>query len=740
MTEAHETVAAVVSAPWVALIPLLPLAGALVLGLRGERIQKRSGKGVIGSIAVAAVGSSFLVSLAAFFRLLGLDEHARAGGLVANLLPWIHVGSLQVDLAFQVDPLSAAMILVVTGIGTLIHLYATAYMHEDPAFWRFFAYLNLFIFAMLTLVLGDNLLLMFVGWEGVGFCSWALIGFWHQELPNTTAANKAFIFNRIGDFGFVLGIFVLFWTLDAATLDVAKNGHGTLVFREMRPLVELHKDVFQGAGPFFGMSVATFAALCLFVGATGKSAQIPLYVWLPDAMAGPTPVSALIHAATMVTAGLYMVARMSFLFSLSETALSVVAVTGAFTALLAATIATSQNDIKKVLAYSTVSQLGYMFLAMGVGAYAAGMAHVITHAFFKACLFLGSGSVIHAMHHEQDMRKMGGLRKYLPTTYKTFLASTLAIAGFPLLAGFWSKDEILWMAYASPLGGTGLWLTGVGVAGLTACYMFRQVYMTFFGPEHWAAHGGAHGHGDEAHAMDEEHGHGDAHGRHAPPHESPWQMTLPLVILAVGAVFGGIICLPHWCLPHWLPIHGMLERFLEPVVQTPPQVEEHVHHLPLSLELGLMTVSIVVALAGIGLATLVYLRGSIKPETFSDVLGGAPYRALLNKWYVDELYEATILRFTLWVTRVCAWFDGTIIDGAVNGAAAIVRAVAWLEGLFDNRVVDGAVNGVANVTWSFGRNVKQIQTGAISAYLFVVVAGVLGGVFVYVFWAFAGTP
>jgi NADH-quinone oxidoreductase subunit L len=728
MSEAHEAATAVVSAPWVALIPLLPLAGAILLGFRGERLQKRSGKGVVGWIAVATVGTSFLVSLIAFFRLLALDEHARAGGLVANLLPWIHVGSLNVDLAFQVDPLSSAMILVVTGIGALIHLYATAYMHEDPAFWRFFAYLNLFIFAMLTLVLGDSLLLMFVGWEGVGFCSWALIGFWHQELPNTTAANKAFIFNRIGDFGFVLGIFSLFWTLDAAT-----HGHGTLVFREMRTLV--NAGALGHAPLIFGMSVATFASLCLFVGATGKSAQIPLYVWLPDAMAGPTPVSALIHAATMVTAGLYMIARMSFLFSLSPTTLQIVAVTGALTALLAASIATSQNDIKKVLAYSTVSQLGYMFLAMGVGAFASGMAHVITHAFFKACLFLGSGSVIHAMHHEQDMRKMGGLRKYLPTTYRTFLVSTLAIAGFPLLAGFWSKDEILWMAYASPLGGTGLWLIAVCVAGLTACYMFRQVYMTFFGPEHWVAHGTAHEHGDEAHAMDEEHGHGDAHGRHHTPHESPWQMTLPLVILAVGAVFGGLICLPHW-----LPMHGMLESFLEPVVKTPAVVEEHVHHLPLSLELGLMLVSILVALGGIGFATVVYLRGSIRPETFSDLAGGAPYRLLLNKWYVDELYEATVLRFTLWVTRVLAWFDATIIDGAVNGAAAIVRTVSWIEGVFDNRVVDGAVNGVADVTWAVGRQVKQIQTGAISAYLFVVVGGVLGGVFLYVFWAFAGTP
>jgi NADH-quinone oxidoreductase subunit L len=729
MSDPHATAAAAepVRAMWVALIPLLPLAGAILLGLRGERLQKTRGKGFVGAIAVGTVAVSFVLSLVAFFRLVGMDEHARGGGLLANLLPWIHVGSLEVDIAFQIDPLSSAMILVVTGIGALIHLYATAYMHEDPAFWRFFAYLNLFIFAMLTLVLGDSILLMFVGWEGVGFCSWALIGFWHQEFANTTAANKAFIVNRIGDFGFVLGIFALFWSLDMVT-----GGHGTLVFREMRTKVGL----LEHAPSILGFSVATFASFCLFVGATGKSAQIPLYVWLPDAMAGPTPVSALIHAATMVTAGLYMIARMSFLFTLAPGVLQIVAVTGAATALLAATIATSQNDIKKVLAYSTVSQLGYMFLAMGVGAYAAGMAHVITHAFFKACLFLGSGSVIHAMHHEQDMRKMGGLRRYLPTTYTTFLISTLAIAGFPLLAGFWSKDEILWMAKASPLGGTGLWLVAVGVAGLTACYMFRQVYMTFFGEPHWKQHGGAHEHGDEAHGLDDAQGQGDTHGRHSPPHESPWQMTLPLVILAVGAVFGGLICLPHW-----MPMHGLLEHWLEPVVQTPEFVEHHVHEAPLSLELGLMTVSIVVALAGIFLATVVYLWRRIPAETFSNLAGGAPYRLLLNKWYVDELYDATLVRGTLALTRLLAWFDRVVIDGIVNGAATIVRGVADLDGAFDRYVVDGAVNGVANATWAFGRTVKQIQTGAISAYLTVLATGVLGGVFVYfVYGAFAATP
>ena len=388
-----------------------------------------------------------------------------------------------------------------------------------------------------------------------------------------------------------------------------------------------------------------------------------------------------------------------------------------------------------MLAYSTVSQLGYMFLAMGVGAYGAGMAHVMTHAFFKACLFLGSGSVIHAMHHEQDMRKMGGLKDYLPITYKTFLVSTLAIAGFPLLAGFWSKDEILWMAYASPYGGTGLWPVGVCVAGLTAFYMFRQVYMTFFGEPHWKHHGGAHGHGDDAHAAHDTHGHGDAHGHHT-PHESPWQMTLPLQILAVGAVFGGLICLPHW-----MPMAGMLDHWLEPVVQTPHVVHEHVHHQPLSLELGLMVLSVVVALGGIFLATLVYLWRRIPADAFSNLGNGAPYRLLLNKWYVDELYDATIVRGTLALTRLLAWFDRVIIDGIVNLSATVVRTIGDLEGAFDHYVVDGAVNLLADGTYAFGRALKQIQTGAISAYLVVIVTGVLGGVFLYfVGGAIAATP
>jgi NADH-quinone oxidoreductase subunit L len=678
------------AAGYVALIPLLPLAGAVILGLFGAPLQRRLGKGPVGWLAVATVAGSFVLSVLAFVQLVGLEAEHRL--LLANLFPWIHVGTLNVDVAFAVDPLSAVMILVVTGIGGLIHLYATGYMHDDPAFWRFFAYLNLFTFAMLTLVLGDSLLLMFVGWEGVGFCSWGLIGFWHKELANTTAGNKAFIVNRVGDFGFVLGIFLLFWTLDA-------HGHGTLTFRELAH----HAHLVEGS-VLWGVPVATLITLFLFVGATGKSAQLPLYVWLPDAMAGPTPVSALIHAATMVTAGVYMIGRLNFLFALAPVTLAVVATIGASTALLAATIALAQNDIKRVLAYSTVSQLGYMVLAMGVGAYAAGIFHLMTHAFFKACLFLGSGSVIHAMGGEQDMRKMGGLRAKLPATSTTFIIATLAIAGIPPLAGFFSKDEILWQAFSSPHGSRTLWGVGLLVAGLTAFYMFRQVFMVFFG-ECRADH-------DTQHHL----------------YESPRVMTLPLWILAVGSVLAGFLWIPHVFTP--------FEHWLEPVMSHHGAGGGEAHGA-VSLELTLMAVSVAVALAGIGLAYLMYRRQSIRPERFSEALGGAPYRIVLNKYYVDELYGLVFVRGFLLLCRLAAWFDQNVIDGLVNLSAAITRVVARVSGLFDLYVVDGAVNGVADTAQFFGRRIRNVQTGALTTYLYVVIAGVLGGVLLYWSWASA---
>ena len=435
-------------------IVALPLIGAVTNGLFGALIQERFGKRAVHTIACVPVIIAFLIAVRAFFHLVGLDPHDRM--LLDHVWTWIHVGSLKAEVAFLVDPLSAIMILVITGVGGLIHIYSIGYMHEEKSYWRFFALLNLFTFAMLVLVLGDNLLLMFVGWEGVGLCSYALIGFWFTKWENASAGSKAFIVNRIGDFGFVLGLFLLFWSL-------ADLGHATITFRELAH----HAHSLEGY-TFLGMSAVTLITLFFFIGATGKSAQIPLYVWLPDAMAGPTPVSALIHAATMVTAGVYMIGRMNFLYSMAPTTLHVVAWVGALTALFAATIGLVQNDIKKVLAYSTVSQLGYMFLAMGVGAYAAGIFHLMTHAFFKACLFLGSGSVIHAMSDEQDMRKMGGLKEWMPRTHLTFLISTVAIAGIPPLSGFFSKDEILWKAFSSEHGSVWLWLIGFIAAGMTA--------------------------------------------------------------------------------------------------------------------------------------------------------------------------------------------------------------------------------------------------------------------------------
>ncbi|HSV05922.1 MAG TPA: NADH-quinone oxidoreductase subunit L [Candidatus Binatus sp.] len=672
------------AAPYVALIPLLPLAGAAILGLAGAPLQRRMGKPLLGWLACGTVAASFVLAVAAFLQLTTLEPEHRL--LLAQLFPWIHVGTLGVDVTFAVDPLSAVMILVVTGIGGLIHLYAVGYMHEDAAFWRFFAYLNLFTFAMLTLVLADNLLLMFVGWEGVGFCSWGLIGFWHKELANTRAGNKAFIVNRIGDFGFVLGVFLLFWSLDT-------RGHGTLVFRELAK----HAHLLAGDTQW-GIPVATLVTLLFFVGATGKSAQIPLYVWLPDAMAGPTPVSALIHAATMVTAGVYMIARLNFLFAMAPATLAVVAVIGAATALLAATIAVAQNDIKRVLAYSTVSQLGYMFVAMGVGAYAAGILHLMTHAFFKACLFLGSGSVIHAMSGEQDMRKMGGLREKLPATSTTFIVAALAISGIPPLAGFFSKDEILWQAFSSPYGSVTLWAVGVAVAGLTAFYMFRQVFMVFFGPCH-ADH-------ETAHHL----------------HESPAVMTVPLWILMGGSVLAGFLAIPHLFLP--------FEEWLEPVMGAHVAAAQH-GGPGIGVELTLMFGSVLVALAGIGLAYAIYYRRRIDPAVFGRLLGGVPYRILLNKYYVDEVYEFFFVRGVLLVCRMAAWFDLRVIDGLVNLSAAIVRACAWVSGLFDAYVVDGAVNALADGAQFVGRRVRNLQSGAINAYLYVVLLGVLGGVLLY---------
>ena len=662
-------------------IPLLPLLGAGINGLLGAPLQRRLGKKFVSFIACTPVCLSFLISVWGFVALLAMEPEQRF--LLDRVYTWVSLGALRADVAFWLDPLSAVMILVVTGIGGLIHFYSIGYMHDDESYWRYFAFLNLFTFSMLLLVLGDNLLLMFIGWEGVGLCSYALIGFWYKDHTNTRAGNKAFIVNRVGDFGFLLGIFLIFWSLFG-------TGHGTVIFREIQRYAPLlaEKEIW-------GIGVATLATLFLFVGATGKSAQIPLYVWLPDAMQGPTPVSALIHAATMVTAGVYMIARLNFLFSMAPITLGVVATIGAATALFAATIALTQYDIKRVLAYSTISQLGYMFLAAGVAAYDAAIFHLMTHAFFKACLFLGSGSVIHALSGEQDMRNMGGLRAYMPTTFWTFAVAVLAISGAPLTAGFFSKDNILWESFSSHHSSLALWGIGVLTAGLTAFYMFRQLFMVFFG---------------ECRA--------DPHAR-AHLHESPRVMTLPLVVLGIGSLFVGWIGLPE-------VLGGSLfNHWLEPVLAG----SQPVHHGSAGLEWGLMTFSVAVAGAGFYLAYLIYYRESINPERFSSFAGGLPYRLLYNKYYVDEIYAFVFIRGTLLLARLGAAIDRYVIDFIVDGSAKTTVFISWLDGLFDKYIIDGIVNLIANVTFAFGDRLRRVQTGNINSYLYVILAAMALAIF-----------
>jgi NADH-quinone oxidoreductase subunit L len=492
---------------------------------------------------------------------------------------------------------------------------------------RFFAYLNLFIFFMLTLVMGDSLLLLFVGWEGVGLCSYLLIGFWYTDPNNAIAANKAFIVNRIGDFGFVLGILLL-------VTELGRHGIWTLDFLELQREVQL-----------LSPEMITLITVLLFVGATGKSAQIPLFVWLPDAMAGPTPVSALIHAATMVTAGVYMTARLHFLFSLAPMTLSLIATIGAATAFFAATVALTQNDIKRVLAYSTVSQLGYMFVAVGVGAFGAAIFHLFTHAFFKACLFLGSGSVIHALGGEQDMRKMGGLRSHLPTTYWTYVIATLAIAGAPFTAGFFSKDLILWQAFSSPYGSPALWAVAWITAGMTAFYMFRQLFMVFHGTSRADEHVKAH------------------------IHESPSVMTLPLIILAAGSIFSGWLGAPEYL---W---GNRWDQWLAPIFGAAHEAE----HGSLNAEIMLMLVTLAIVGVGILLAYLSYCRGVELPERLSALAGGGLHRLLLNKYYIDDLYDSLIVRPFTAISRVLAQsFDPKVIDGVVNGIAASARGLSLI--------------------------------------------------------------
>jgi NADH-quinone oxidoreductase subunit L len=620
------------------IIPALPLAAVLLNLLIGDRLGKRG----TAWLACGAVGAAFVFAVRAVFALAARPEADRA--ITEKIYTWMRVGDFSVDVAYLLDPLSAVMVLVVTGVGFLIHVYSVGYMAHDPSFRRFFLYLNLFMFAMLTLVLADNFLEMFVGWEGVGLCSYLLIGFWYTKPSAAEAGKKAFIVNRIGDFGFLLGMLTLFaWG-------------GSL---EYQKLFAVAPHVFAAGGV-----AITFATLALFLGATGKSAQIPLYTWLPDAMEGPTPVSALIHAATMVTAGVYMVARCHVLFQMAPIALETVAVIGAATALLAATIGVAQNDIKRVLAYSTVSQLGYMFFALGVGAFGAGIFHLMTHAFFKALLFLGAGSVIHALSNEQDLRRMGGLATKLPWTHGVMLVATLAIAGLPPLSGFFRKDEILAGAFAT--GHYGVWIVGLVGAALTAFYMFRLYLLCFRGESRLT-------HEAEHHL-----------------HESPRVMIAPLVVLAVLSVVGGWVGLPFQ--------HGghALQRWLAPVFEAGAgaahEAAESGHgvpHLSVAAEWALIVLSVAVAGFGIAMAFRIYGRdaGRMGAEPLAQ-RAPALHRMLLEKYWVDELYDTIVVRPLHAISqRLWSFWDEKVVDGTVNGLARTFEGLSAVSRLFQTGFV-----------------------------------------------------
>ena len=696
------------------LIPLLPGIGAAINGLIGIRFF---GKKVAGFLASGMMGWALWLSLVAFVELLGAEERFHQV-TVASWIPPIPLetvggmGSFSVDWSFTLDPLSAMMLLIVTGIGFLIHIYSIGYIDHEPrgGVARFFCYLNLFCFFMLTLVLGSNFLVMFVGWEGVGLCSYLLIGYWYQKQSASDAGKKAFIVNRIGDWGFVLGVFLVFFTF------------GTLDFRAVAEAAS-QMPVETAA---VGFGVISLICLLLFIGATGKSAQIPLYVWLPDAMEGPTPVSALIHAATMVTAGVYMVCRNAVLFTHAPMVMEVVAVIGVLTALVAATIGLVQTDIKRVLAYSTVSQLGYMFLATGVGAFGAAAFHLMTHAFFKALLFLGSGSVIHGMNEEQDMRRMGGLRQYMPVTALTMAIGAVAIAGIPPFAGFFSKDEILFRTYLHHgvfVPDKVLWGLGVVTAMLTAFYMFRLINMTFFGtyrgPEWWHDADG-HGQDDAGHGDDHDAGHGHAwHG----PHESPRWMTIPLVVLAVGAMLAGFVGVPIAFEAVW-PWTATIEHFLHPsFVAESAHAAEEAHHMSLLGELGLMAFSVLIALGGIWFAYRNYVERPEAAERLAESLAG-PHRVLTNKYYVDELYDATVVRGTMGSAGGLWTVDRQVVDGAVNGTGWTTIAASWVSHVLDKYVVDGLVNLTAWMCGEASYVFRRAQTGLIQNYAFVTLLGV----------------
>ncbi|MCU1385192.1 MAG: proton-translocating NADH-quinone oxidoreductase, chain [Acidobacteria bacterium] len=770
------------------LIPLLPAIGAAVNGLLGIRSFSRKTAGAVAcTMMLAALG----LSLFAFWQLLGLPADARAYDInVADWIPRIPletntgIGLFQVTWGFRLDPLSGMMILIITGIGTLIHVYSTAYMADEPrgGVARFFCYLNLFCFYMLMLVLGNNFLVMFVGWEGVGLCSYLLIGYWYEKKSAADAGKKAFITNRVGDWGFVLGVFLIYYTFGTLDFRAVQNAAAAM------PIEHLH----------FG--VLSFICLFLFVGATGKSAQIPLYVWLPDAMEGPTPVSALIHAATMVTAGVYMLGRNAVLLSHAPQVMTIVAIVGVLTALMAASIGLVQYDIKKVLAYSTVSQLGYMFTAVGVGAFSAGAFHLMTHAFFKALLFLGSGSVIHAMGGEQDMRRMGNLKKYMPVTFATMMIGTLAIAGIPPFAGFFSKDEILFRAFVA---NKFVWVLAVAAALMTAFYMWRLMAMTFFGAyrgpawetghgadvavaathgvnhpadpfahgqaakkDHEVSHGpadsvqssvvGHDSHTAASHSQDsrhthDDHGGGHGHGPWHGPHESPRPMTVPLQALAIGAMIAGLIGIPaalggpntieHFLEPSFTAEHHIAEGGLRTadaaeirkpesaVSNEEPSDEPHVSR---AVELGLMAFSVLIAVAGIATAHKFYVTSPQISEQLAEQWAG-PHRVLSNKYYVDELYNATAIAGTFGAGEGLWAVDRTVVDGAVNGAAKLTVIGSWFSGLTDRTVVDGLVNLVGWVVQESSLAFRRVQTGLVQNYALLMLFGIFAFVGIYLF-------
>jgi len=645
------------------LIPVLPLAGAAINGFLG----KKSSRTAVSTIGLVFPGAAFAWALLVAFRFSSLPQIPYQE-YVAH---WIRSGSFSADFTLYLDQLSLVMLLVVTGVGFLIHIYSVGYMWDDPSYYRFFSYLNLFMFFMLTLVLANNYLLMFIGWEGVGLASYLLIGFWFTKDSAASAGKKAFIVNRIGDFGFLIGLFLLIQHF--TSLDFTK------VFDSVAHLptgVETE-------------TLLTTIGILLMVGACGKSAQIPLYVWLPDAMEGPTPVSALIHAATMVTAGVYMVARSHVIFERAPSALMVVAIIGTLTALFAATIGIAQTDIKKVLAYSTISQLGYMFMACGVGAFSAGIFHLMTHAFFKGLLFLAAGSVIHAVGGEQDMRKMGGLRSYIPITAATMGIATLAIAGIWPFAGFWSKDEILWKAYQANWV---YWFIGLVTAFITSFYMFRLLFMTFAG-DYRGAKVDEHGHGTHVNG-DGDHGHGE-------PHESPMVMLVPLMILAFLSLFGGLV-----------GVHNGFEHFLDPVFGSGEAAQGAGETASRGTEFLLMFVSVGVALLGAWLAYLLYVSKPYLPQKIADALGSF-YDAVLNKYYVDELYAKLFVK--------------PLIDGSTS--------ILW-QGV-DRKVIDDTVNNAADGARHVSDEVRHMQSGNLRSYAGWIAAG-SAAVIAYMIWLGVG--